>query len=155
NQVGGVEDQRSILVGALGIIDGERSVIQRVHQDVDGGGRGAAVSIGQRVGEAGRAVEVGGGGVGDGAVGVEDDAAMGGCGVLHCTDHQRLQRGSRIGVERRIVVHIAVVGNQVAGVEDQGHVFVGALGVIDGDRIVVDRVHQDVDGGAESGGAHV
>ena len=87
------------------------SVVDRRDRDVDGGGVGAAVAVGDRVGEAVRAVEVGGRRVGERAVAVVHHRAVGRLG--EAVDRKRIQ------------VDVRIVGQQRGGGDHQRRVFVG------------------------------
>src|SRR6185312_16059688 len=85
------------------------------------------------VGEAVRAVVVGGWRVRERAVGIERHRA-----VLRGVDQNRSQR---------IAVDVGVVGQHTAGRNDERRVFIGGVAVVDGRGRVVDRVDRDRHGG--------
>ncbi len=127
--------------------DGERALVDRggclIGRRGDGEAHGGEVGAGESVSgvfdvveERRRPGEVGGGGEGDGAVGVEDDGAVGGA-----TNEVHAQRVAGVGVD--------VVADQLGGGQRQW----GVLG--DGERAVVDRGGCLIDRrGCGDGGLH-
>ena len=102
--------------------------------DVDrgGGARGAALAVADGVGDLDRAIDVGGRGEGEGAVGVDGDAALG-----------RIDAGA--GDAERVAVGIGVVAKHV---DAHGAVFGGSGGVRVGDGGRIGRHEQ----GCRAGG---
>ncbi len=116
-----------VLIGFLGLVSGDRGIVDRIDGDVDHAGGGAAVAIADGDGEGVAAVEVLARLVGVGAVGVEGDGA-----VLRA-----VAGGDAVGEG----VAVDVPGDDLA--VDRG-VFVGADVGRAAHRCVVDRV--DLDG---------
>src|SRR5205085_2586624 len=108
-----VDPGRRVLVGGGRVVAGDRRVVDRADGDPHGGGRKAAVAVADGVGERIAAVVVRGGGVGQRAVGIPGDGAVGALG----------HGGDRQGV----AVHVGVVGEHVDG---GGGVLVGGGYVI-------------------------
>ena len=127
------DGQRRVFVGGEGIVHRHRRVVHRIDRQVDGGGIGIAGAVIGLVGEAVGAVEIGVGRIGEGAVAVQRQRAMG-----RARDH---------GAGQRIVFHIGVVAQHAGRGDGQGRVFVGGEGVIHRHRRVVHRIDGEIDGG--------
>src|SRR5207248_914330 len=119
-----------VLVRRGRVVAGDRRVVHRVDCDRHRRRGEAAVAVADGVGEVVGAVEVGGRGVGERAVGVDGDGAVSGRG--------------QGGDGECVAVHVGVVGQHVHG---GGGVLVRRGAVVAGDRRVVDRVDRDPDGG--------
>ena len=128
-QAGGADDQGRVLVGRRAVVRRHGGVVDRVDGHGDAGGGGAAIAVGDGVGEAVGAVEVGVRGIGEGAVAVVHHGAVGALGDR--------------GHDQRIAVGIAVVGQDC---DRDRSVLVGAGAVVRGSGRIVDVGEVDGDG---------
>ena len=122
------------------ISSGHRGIVHRCHGNGDGGGfshRAAGDGVGEGVG----AVPVGGGGVGDGTIGVEGNRAVGPLGdrgegaahILEVVGAGAIGAGDQVGGNGAVLIHREAIGNDVGDSRDR---------LADGEC-----------GGAETGGA--
>ena len=129
-----VAQQTAVLAGRIGIVVGDSGVVDGVDGDGDGGGGAGGGAVGGGVGEGVGAVVVGVRGVGEGAVGVEDQFAVGGS-----VDQGRGQR---------ITLDVNIVGEDA---RHQSVVLIDGVSVVVGDGGVVDGGDGDVDRGGGAG----
>ena len=131
--VGGADRQRHAVIDDVGVVDGDRGVVERGDVDRDGGDVRERVAVVEPVPEGVDAVEVGPGRVDERTVVEQRHAAVVGDADQFDGEH--------------IVVRIAVVDQHAGRVDRQRRVLVGRVGVVDGQRRVVDRGDVDRDGG--------
>ena len=135
-----VEGGRAALAGGVhvgdrrdGVIDRVRGVVDRGHRDADRRGGATPLAVGEAVGEAVGAVEVGVRRIGEGAVGIGDNGAIGGPGR---------DRGAE-----GIAVGVLVVGQHVDG---NRRILVGGRRIVPGDGRRIRRLHRDADRGGSA-----
>ncbi len=133
-----VAGELGVFVGGEAIVDCGGGVVDRGDGDRHRGGWAGGRAVRCGVGEGVCAVVVGGWGVGERAVGVENQCTM-------------TRSGHHGGGEVR-AFDVRVVGEDVAG---EDGVFVGGEGVVDGDGCVVDRGDGDRDSRRIAGEAAV
>ncbi|GJD54049.1 hypothetical protein OPKNFCMD_6829 [Methylobacterium crusticola] len=133
--------QRRILAGGVGGIRCDRRVVDRGDKAGDRGARRAALAVRDGVGERDRAVDVGARHEGQGAVGVERDAAA--CHRDRAAGHDADAVDGRD--RQRVTVAVAVVPQNRDG---DGGVLGAGEAVRECRRGVLDRRHQAGDGGA-------
>ena len=99
------EHERGVLGGGVGVVVGDRDVVDRGDGHVDGGGGGAAVAVADGVGERVGAEEVGVRGVGHGGATDDRDRPVGALG--DAGDGQRLADVGRDGVVASTLIVLA------------------------------------------------